>query len=45
VFTLMPGSRQGEVDVMAPLFIAAARLIAKEVPGPTASGYAFLHPD
>ncbi|MEN9986067.1 MAG: hypothetical protein RI925_1569 [Pseudomonadota bacterium] len=32
VFTLMPGSRQGEVDVMAPLFIATAREILRHEP-------------
>lgn len=32
VFALLPGSRRGEVETMAPLFIQAARLIVAEVP-------------
>ena len=32
VFALLPGSRRGEVETMAPLFIEAARLIVAEVP-------------
>jgi lipid-A-disaccharide synthase len=32
VIALLPGSRQSEIDMMAPLFIAAARLILERLP-------------
>lgn len=32
VFALLPGSRQGEVQRLAPLFIRVAKLILKEIP-------------
>ena len=33
VIALLPGSRQSEIDMMAPLFIDTARLILERVPG------------